>query len=632
MSAGVVAGTAPAGAWPGDPDGTWGSCGVRANNVVGSADTTGVGALLQGDGKVVVGGVTGPEGFIARFNADGAYDAGFGTSGRRRVASGTQAAFAAVAQQPDGRIVGAGSTTTGGASDTLLARVTTNGTLDPSFSGDGVLVTDFGGGDSAAAVRVQGDGNIVVGGTAGSGGFVARYTTSGGADPSFDSDGKLTGLPMTVQAIALQADGKIVLAGATAAAGADFALLRLNPDGSVDSSFGGASGVTTDFGGYDVVTALALQSDGKVVVTGAGHGAAGSGHTIVARYASDGTVDSTFTTVDQAFGMADMPASLALRVDGKIIVSGNSKVGSDNDLLVARFNGDGSADAGFGIGGVTLEDEGASSRAQAVLVLADGRPLVVGSVRQDGHDRLARFGYQADLSSAAHPARGFVLDAFGGLHGFSAGCVGRPAAAVGSPSWPGRDVARGVALMAGGRGFVVDGSGALHKFRFGDGSTAGMSVHGVTRWRGVDVARGIAIVPQGTGGLVLDAFGGLHPFSIGSGVAPVSPTGTPYWSGWDIARGVALLPDNKGGYVLDGYGGLHRFGQAPNPTPGGPYWSGADVARAVTIAPDGSGGWILDLYGGLHPFGIGGNPAPPTTVGGPYWAGWAVARGAAALP
>ena len=157
----------------------WGSCGVRVNNVAGAAATAGTAVVLQGDGQSIIGGVAGPEAFIARFNATGAYDIAFGVSGRRRVASGTQAAFAAVAQQPDGRIVGAGSTTTGGASDTLLARVTTSGTLDTSFSGDGILVADFGGGDSAAAVRVQGDGNIVVGGTAGSGGFVARYIVHG---------------------------------------------------------------------------------------------------------------------------------------------------------------------------------------------------------------------------------------------------------------------------------------------------------------------------------------------------------------------------------------------------------------------------------------------------------------------
>ncbi len=136
--------------------------------------------------------------------------------------------------------------------------------------------------------------------------------------------------------MALQPDGKIVLGGRTAAD--DFALMRLNSDGTTDAGFGGADGVTADLGGTDAVTAIALDGDGNVVATGFGHGPSGKGHTIVRRYTSDGTLDGTFARTDRAYGMGDRPVAVLVRGDGKVVVTVNSKVGSDNDIVLLRFD------------------------------------------------------------------------------------------------------------------------------------------------------------------------------------------------------------------------------------------------------------------------------------------------------
>jgi uncharacterized delta-60 repeat protein len=380
------------------------------------------------------------------------------------------------------------------------------------------------------------------------------------------------------------------------------------------------------------VTALALDADGRVVAVGYGDGPAGSAHTIVRRYQADGTRDTDFQGTNRAFGLGDAPVGVVVRADGKIVVAANSKVGTDNDVLLLRLNDDGTRDQSYGIGGVSLADAGARPVAGDLVVRSDGRVVVAGSLHTGGMRVLALLRYQGDTATAPRPTQGYVIDAHGAPHAFTAGCATKPPRPVGFPRWPGVDVARGVALLPGGRGLVVDPSGLLYGFRVGDGSASGWPVTGNTKWPGQDVARGVAVVPEGTGGYVVHRNGRLYAFRIGGGPKPAVPSGTPVWLGQDFARGVALLPNGAGGYVLDASGGLHPFGGAPAASRRSPSWPGQDVARGVTIAPDGSGGWIVDAYGRLHAFGIGGNAKPPTPTNGPAWPGVKTARGVAALP
>jgi uncharacterized delta-60 repeat protein len=584
---------------------------------------------MDADGSAVVAGFVGTRGLVARFTAAGTLDDSFATGGKKTIGLGSDTELAALTRQPDGKLVAVGSRTSGSSVDSLVARVATDGRLDPSFHGGGTLVDSHGGDDRFTSVRVQPNGAIVAAGTDGDEGFVARVSSTGVADSSFSGDGARTGLPLTVAAMTQQADGKIVVGGRTA--DGDFALLRLNADGTTDESFGGSDGVVADLGGIDAVTALALDGDGNVVAAGFGHGPNGKARTIVRRYGADGTLDGGFATTDRAFGLNDRPVSVLVRADGKVLVTGNSKVGNDNDVVLLQLNADGTRDASFGIGGISLVDAGTYPVANDAAVRADGRVLVAGSVRVSGRPRLALFRFQGDTATAARPAQGFVVDGSGALHGFAAGCSTKPATPGGNTKWPGKDTARGVALLTGGRGLVVEGDGDLHPFRFGDGSVANLAVSGNTRWPGKDMARGVAVVPEGTGGYVVNKSGDVSAFRIGTGTRPPIPTGLTKWPGKDFARGIAVLPNGDGGYVLDANGGLHPFGGAPQARAGAPSWPGQDRARGVAIAPDGSGGWVLDSLGHLYAFGIGTNAKPPATTGNPVWPG-PVARGVAALP
>ncbi len=624
----VTVGARPAGAWTGDPDGSFGRCGSERVDITKRQTGEATSVVLDG-GRYVVGGSVGTRALVTRFTSAGALDRAYGAGGMRAFALGDDATVTALARQSDGKVVAAGTRTAHGSVDSMVARLTTHGALDPDFHSSGRVVMNLGGNDRLTSVRVQANGAVVVGATAGSAGAVARLTPAGDPDPTFNGDGRRTGLPMTVQAMVLQPDGKIVIGGRH---GDDFALMRLEPDGSTDAGFGGSEGVRSNLGGYDYVTGLALDADGKIVAVGAGHGAARGSHTIVRRYNADGSRDTAFQNVDRAFGLDDEPVGVVVRGDGKIVVAGNSTVAGDNDILLLRLESDGTRDQSFGIGGVSLTDAGARPIAGDLAVRADGRVLVVGSLHTGGARQLALLRFQGDTATAPRPAQGYVIDGYGAPFGFSAGCAAKPPRATGSPYWSGWDIVRGIAVLPGGRGLVVDGFGGLHPFKLGDGSTAGLATSGARFWAGQDMARGVAVVPEGTGGYVVDRSGGLHPFRIGSGARPKIPAGVPSWPGRDFARGVALLPNGAGGYVLDAAGGLHPFGGAPAAGAGAPSWTGQDMARGVTIAPDGSGGWVVDAYGGMHPFGIGANAKPPTAVGGPAWPGFKIARGVAALP
>jgi hypothetical protein len=228
---------------------------------------------------------------------------------------------------------------------------------------------------------------------------------------------------------------------------------------------------------------------------------------------------------------------------------------------------------------------------------------------------------------------GYVLDGFGGLHGFAIGAGPLPPATAGGGYWPGWDIAAGVALRDDRTGgYVLDGWGGLHPFAPAGDAGPALPLNG-PYWRGWSIARGVALMPDGKAGYVLDGWGGLHGFALPGSPLPPAAHGNAYWPGWDIARGVTILPDGSGGYVLDGWGGLHAFALGSGATPPaalGPYWRGWSIARGVTILPDGSGGYVLDGWGGLHPFAVGPtSPAAPATRNAPSWPGWDISRGVA---
>jgi uncharacterized delta-60 repeat protein len=346
----------------GIPDASFDADGQVTTDMVSAEQEEALGVAIQPDGKIVVVGYTGtpgpggPSNFaLARYNANGSLDTSFGLAGK--VVSGVVGSAYAVALQPDGKIVVVGDIQlSSGAdfSDFVIARYNANGTLDTSFSSDGRITTDIGGGTNTARNLVlQPNGAILVSGepfgsfTGSDHTDVVRYDSTGGLDPSFGVGGvfTLSGARLG-EGLALQGDGKLVLVGSVdvgiaSAVSTQFAVRRLNPDGSPDNAFGSAGAVSTAFTDQgDSAFAVTLQGDGKIVVAGRSSSQANSNFAL-ARYDSDGALDTGFAnagklTVD-FFGFTDFAESVVVQADGKIVLGGLARTNVDG-YGVARIN------------------------------------------------------------------------------------------------------------------------------------------------------------------------------------------------------------------------------------------------------------------------------------------------------
>ena len=218
----------------------------------------------------------------------------------------------------------------------------------------------------------------------------SAQATPGALDPTFGTGGKVTtSFGPTYDfgnALAIQSDGKILMAGQAAnALNYDFALSRYNADGSLDSSFGSGGKVVTPIGSNsDAVFALVIQPDGKIIAAGYTYNGANTDFAL-ARYNADGSLDSTFgsggkVTTDIA-SRDDYLFATALQPDGKIVVAGFSKgATTSDDFAVARYNADGTLDASFGTGGYVLTVfDAAYDDVYALLLQPDGKIVAVGA-------------------------------------------------------------------------------------------------------------------------------------------------------------------------------------------------------------------------------------------------------------
>ncbi|MCP4382263.1 MAG: hypothetical protein GY798_12765, partial [Hyphomicrobiales bacterium] len=247
--------------------------------------------------------------------------------------------------------------------DFALVRYDTDGSLDTTFGGgDGTLTTAVGSGsDTGCSATVQSEGKILVAGLSHNGSdndfALTRYNADGSLDTSLDGDGMLTtaiGSGNDVgYSVTVQDDGKILVAGSSATGGSDndFALIRYNADGSLDTSFDGDGMVTTNFGltgdyGYSVT----VQSDGRILVAGNSHNGSDRDFALT-RYNTDGSLDTSFDTdgkLTTDFGSGDdNGVSVTVQSDGKILAAGYSWNGSNYDFALTRYNADGSLDTSF---------------------------------------------------------------------------------------------------------------------------------------------------------------------------------------------------------------------------------------------------------------------------------------------
>jgi uncharacterized delta-60 repeat protein len=359
------------------------------------------GLAVQPDGKILVVGTAGSDWLLVRYNADGSPDTTFGSAGSTTTSFSPQTDYAYdLALQADRKIVAVGGSGSGGFA---IARYNPDGTLDPSFGTDGRVETRFesAGGAEARGVALQPDGKIVVAGDIDAGeltGFdfaLVRYNPDGSLDAGFGAGGKVvTSFDRGSDAatnVVVQPDGKIVAGGWSRAAvgfAMYFALARYNADGSLDTSFDGDGLATTAIGDHSWIYGLAVQPDGMIVAGGQADFSGYHHHFALARYRQDGQLDRSFDgdgIVVTSIGRYEaIGRDLALQPDGKLILAGYALNFSEYDFAVARYNADGSLDNGFGCDGlVTVAFGSRNDYGSAVGVQADGKVLVSGASKGD---------------------------------------------------------------------------------------------------------------------------------------------------------------------------------------------------------------------------------------------------------
>ncbi len=348
----------------GDLDPTFGGDGTVVTPIGVSDDEAFGVAIQSDDKVVVVGrsiqNNLGYDFAVARYETDGDLDPTFGGGdGLVTTALHLGDDYAIdVAVQPDGGIVAAGFT--GGDTNTKFAivRYESDGDLDPTFSGDGIKSTNFNKlGDFAKAVTLQDDGGIVAAGSArvpgkGDDIAVARYTSSGELDPTFSQDGKIkTSLGPDwdyANDAAILPNGKILVAGCAhcfGAQGGSFMLARYRTGGSLDPRFSGDGVQTTGYGsGDDIVYGIGLLPDGSIAAGGCSACFSNFDVFAVARYLKNGTLDSAFssngkTTTDLGPGVTGDPGqALIVQSDGAIVVGGCAACYSDaSDFGLAMY-------------------------------------------------------------------------------------------------------------------------------------------------------------------------------------------------------------------------------------------------------------------------------------------------------
>jgi uncharacterized delta-60 repeat protein len=405
-------------------DPTFGSGGQVINSFSNYNDAANA-VTVQPDGKIVIAGSTTASGsktggdfLVARYTANGTPDASFGNSGYTATDFGTThdgASAIALQPQADGtnKIVVAGLTQKGN-DEFAVARYNPNGALDTTFGGKGskgMVVTDLGGRiTSAQSITVDAAGRILVAGftnapssTTSGPEYAAlvRYNPDGTLDTTFGKAGKLV-TTIRVEndghsiAVAVQADGKIVLGGDAydpATNLVKFVVARFTTNGAADTGFGPGGLVTTQIGGYDALGGLAIQADGKIVIAGMQQGLDPDGvdrqGEYVLRYTPNGALDAGFGAAGVVYlvnpsGLLGQKATgVAVEADGQIVCGGlfEDGAGTHTSFAAMRVSPIGTLDVGFGDGGWATVQYTASAAVNAFALQPDGRVLLAGNAR-----------------------------------------------------------------------------------------------------------------------------------------------------------------------------------------------------------------------------------------------------------
>ncbi len=344
----------------------------------------------------------------------GLLDNTYGNGGKATTAVGTGNSEGwGMAIQDDWSVVVGGFEYNGIDSNFALIRYKPNGTLDSTFGLNGEVITPMGNGSSVIySVALQPDGKIIAGGTAWNGSkfkfALARYNTNGTLDSTYGTNGKvITSLSNgndKIRSVGVKYDDWSVVVGGASFGGSnmDFALAKYKTDGTLDSTFGTNGKVTTDISnGTDIIFSLAFESDWSVVVGGFAFNGLKMNFAL-AKYTANGALDNTFGTggkvVTSIGDSADLIWSISVDTSShKIIAGGFSGNGINNDFALARYNGDGSLDNTFGVQGKTVTDMGGNDEAiYAVVRQPDGKIVAAGNSNTGGADNNALTRYNTN--------------------------------------------------------------------------------------------------------------------------------------------------------------------------------------------------------------------------------------------
>ncbi|HUR97813.1 MAG TPA: FG-GAP-like repeat-containing protein, partial [Pyrinomonadaceae bacterium] len=390
----------------GELDTTFGGTGIvvtDVNNLSNEARAM----VIQPDGKIIVGG-SGLDLTMVRYNTNGSIDPTFGSAGVVTYSpTPYEESVEAMALQTDGKIVVAGNNNSfaDGVFRFIVVRFNPDGAVDNTFGNNGLaIVIAAGSFSSIRSLVLQVDGKILIGGDSRDTGgtsacALARLDASGTLDTSFDGDGKVRTVfegstYSGISALKIQTDGKIVAAGSAEfdATSRDFAAARYNIDGSLDSSFGIGGKITTAFSNLDIARDTVIQPDGRIVLGG---GSNNNAAFTMARYKSNGDLDTTFGVggkVVLPFGTVESQImALTLQPDGKFLTAGTSGNFPDRDTTLVRFNNDGTVDQTFGTNGIVVTPitPGSFDEPRAIRLDSNGRILIAG--RTEGNFFVIRY-------------------------------------------------------------------------------------------------------------------------------------------------------------------------------------------------------------------------------------------------
>ena len=381
----------------GELDPTFGQGGITTASLYSQGSSEINSIAIQDDGKTLAAGYTTiNETFfrfsIVRYNTDGTLDNTFGTNGIVNTNIGDIGFANSIALQSDEKIIVAGTALINGENKFAVVRYNPNGALDNSFGDNGIVLTPIGtSGATLTSTKVQQDGKILAAGHYYNGSnedfVLIRYNTDGSLDNNFGTNGivatQVGASYDYAYSMAIQNDGKIILAGSGFQTNDDYALVRYNSDGTIDNSFGINGKVFTQVGtSTDVAKSVLLQDDGKIIAAGYSYNGANYDFS-VARYDTSGFLDESFGTIGRTItniGITnDYAYSAAIKSDGKIVLAGYSYNKNDYDIAIVQYKSDGIIDSTFGTNGIVTTPVGsANDYAYSIAIQNNGNILAAG--------------------------------------------------------------------------------------------------------------------------------------------------------------------------------------------------------------------------------------------------------------